>query len=133
MGQIALGHTCLPNKEKQQELWAEITWPTLKPIPKEDIVYYDGDSGLSGSEKPGMQELEDYIDSKKKFLVLHQDLFVGCEAPHIIYVVSGFELSSTRCSFLRAIEQLNIVNVVSYYTFRNTKEINLRTEEEEEL
>ena len=85
----------------------------------EEVVLFDGEEDI--------KDLKNFLDNKqKKYLVASEELFVGCEAPHIIYVLNDDYFASHRCPLLRAVEELGIIHIISddYYssmTFENVR------------
>ena len=85
----------------------------------EEIVLFDGQEEI--------KELKNFLDNKnKKYLVISDVLFLGCEAPQIIYILNDDYFANHRAPILRAVEQLAIIHLVSddYYnsvTFGNVR------------
>ena len=83
----------------------------LSELPEEATTFYNGDPKEE-------EKLKDFFnEEQKRYLVLEDTLFQGCEAPNVLYLVQGTNChygigSNVRCSCLRAVQNLTIINVM---------------------
>ena len=83
---------------------------TLMKVTNKTIHVYDPETlGEESSE----QHLKNFVSNENgEILVTAQELFTGCESPHIILLENDYSLNSVRCALLRAVAHLTLILTV---------------------